>query len=49
MANDFEIQAQNGELWDRYRAYVALCVVDENGVDTTTGQPVKTFDEWLNN
>lgn len=34
-------------LQDEYNIYVA-CADDGNGVDITTGQPLKTFDEWLN-
>lgn len=32
---------------NRYEIYLA-CADDGNGIDITTGMPLKTFDEWLN-
>jgi len=37
---------QYGELRDRYEIYVD-CADDGNGYDLTSGEPLKTFDEWL--
>jgi len=37
-----------GTLEDRYDIYVK-CSNDGNGNDITTGEPLLTFDEWLNN
>lgn len=37
-----------GTLEDRYEIYVQ-CVDDGNGNDSITGEPILTFDEWLNN
>ena len=37
----------NSTLTDRYESYVILADNGE-GVDTTTGEPLLTFDEWLN-
>jgi hypothetical protein len=34
-------------LRDRYAIYVA-CADDGDGIDSATGEPIKTFDEWLN-
>lgn len=34
-------------LQDRYNLYRELAD-DGNGNDSTTGEPLKTFDEWLN-
>jgi hypothetical protein len=36
-----------GTLRERYENYVR-CVDDGNGNDSTTGKPIKTFDQWLN-
>ena len=36
-----------GTLEERYAIYKA-CADDGNGIDITTGKPLKTFDEWLN-
>ena len=30
-----------------YEIYLS-CADDGKGIDTTTGQPLKTYDEWLN-
>lgn len=30
-----------------YQIYLA-CADDGQGIDITTGQPLKTYDEWLN-
>jgi len=35
-----------GTLWQRYELYLELAD-DGKGNDITTGQPLKTFDEWL--
>ena len=35
-----------GKLRDRYEIYVD-CADDGNGFDIGTGEPLKTFDEWL--
>ena len=35
-----------GKLRDRYEIYVD-CTDDGNGFDIGTGEPLKTFDEWL--
>lgn len=37
----------NETLEDRYNVYIQ-CADDGNGNDITTGEPLKTFDEWLN-
>jgi len=37
----------HGTTEDRYDIYV-LCADDGTGIDITTGEPLKTFDEWLN-
>jgi len=37
-----------GKLEDRYRIYIE-CADDGKGNDITTGQPLLTFDEWLEN
>ena len=37
---------QYGKLRDRYEIYVD-CADDGNGYDLTSGEPLKTFDEWL--
>lgn len=29
-----------------YQIYLA-CAGDKNGIDTTTGKPLKTYDEWI--
>jgi len=34
-------------LKQRYDIYVALCD-NGQGIDITTGNPIKTFDQWLN-
>jgi hypothetical protein len=34
-------------LYDRYLVYLE-CADDGNGNDAITGQPLKSFDEWLN-
>lgn len=36
-----------GDLRERYENYLAHADNGE-GIDTTTGEPLKTFDEWLN-
>ena len=37
-----------GSLEDRYRIYLE-CANDGKGNDITTGKPLLTFEEWLNN
>lgn len=37
---------QYGKLRDRYEIYID-CADDGNGYDLTSGEPLKTFDEWL--
>ncbi|MCR9254740.1 MAG: hypothetical protein NXI16_01440 [Alphaproteobacteria bacterium] len=32
---------------DEYDIYLA-CADDGNGIDITTGRPLKTYEEWLN-
>lgn len=34
-------------LRDKYEIYLA-CADDGKGCDSNTGQPLKTYDEWLN-
>ena len=36
-----------GTLEDEYRIYLN-CADDGKGLDCATGEPLKTFDEWLN-
>ncbi len=36
----------DGKLEDRYQVYRDCCD-DGNGKDKYTGEPLKTFDEWL--
>lgn len=44
--HDWQTQAR-GTNDDEYQIYLA-CADDGNGIDITTGQPLKTYDEWLN-
>ena len=40
-------QTQNrGSNDDEYQIYLS-CADDGDGIDITTGQPLKTYDEWL--
>jgi len=32
---------------DEYQIYLS-CADDGNGIDVTSGEPLKTYDEWLN-
>lgn len=43
---DWQTQAR-GTNSQEYQIYLA-CADDGEGMDFTTGQPLKTFDEWLN-
>lgn len=43
---EWQTQAR-GANSNEYDIYVA-CAGDANGIDTTTGKPLKTYDEWLN-
>ena len=42
---DWQTQAR-GTNRDEYDIYLA-CANDGKGLDITTGQPLKTFEEWL--
>jgi len=44
--DDWQTRAR-GTNKDEYETYV-YCLDDGKGNDVTTGQPLKTFDEWLN-
>jgi len=44
--DDWQTRAR-GTNKDEYDTYV-YCLDDGKGNDVTTGQPLKTFDEWLN-
>ena len=44
--DDWQTKA-HGSLWDRYQIYRS-CAGDANGIDTLTGKPLKTFEEWVN-
>lgn len=37
------------QLKDRYQIYVNCVDPNNTGIDMYTGEPVLTFDEWLNN
>lgn len=39
-----QVRGSNGA---EYEIYLA-CADDGKGIDITTGQPLKTYDEWLN-
>jgi len=39
---------ETGLLFDRYNIYLS-CADDGRGNDITTGKPLLSFDEWLNN
>ncbi|HSG61886.1 MAG TPA: hypothetical protein VLA24_10710 [Pseudomonadales bacterium] len=41
---DWQTQ-QRGTMADEYEIYLS-CADDGNGIDITTGKPLKTFDEW---
>ena len=38
---------EHGALRDRYAIYLS-CANDGSGNDSLTGEPLKTFDQWLN-
>lgn len=51
-----EMELEYNELWqtqargsnsNEYEIYIA-CADDGNGNDSTTGKPLKTYDEWVN-
>jgi len=41
------MQHESENLETRYQLYLD-CADDGNGIDITTGKPLKTFEEWLN-
>ena len=43
---DWQTQAR-GDNDSEYQIYLA-CADDGDGLDFTTGKPLKTYDEWLN-
>jgi hypothetical protein len=43
--SDWQTQAR-GTNSNEYDIYCA-CAGDANGIDTCTGKPLKTYDEWL--
>lgn len=43
---DWQTQAR-GDNDSEYQIYLS-CANDGNGLDFTTGKPLKTYDEWLN-
>ena len=43
---DWQTQAR-GDNDSEYQIYLT-CANDGNGLDFTTGKPLKTYDEWLN-
>ena len=43
----FSIDKMFGDKESEYELYLSMAD-DGNGNDTTTGKPLKTFDEWLN-
>jgi hypothetical protein len=43
---DWQTQAR-GTNCAEYEIYLS-CANDGNGIDITTGKPLKTYDEWLN-
>jgi len=45
--NDFWQTTSRGTHHSEYELYVDLAG-DSKGMDTTTGKPLKTFDEWMN-
>ena len=44
--DNWQTQAR-GSNDNEYQIYLA-CADDGNGVDVTTGKPLKTYEEWLN-
>ena len=44
--NDFWQTKARGKNLDEYEIYVT-CADDGKGNDFTTGQPIKTYEEWL--
>ena len=44
--HDFQTQ-QRGSDDAEYQIYLA-CADNGKGIDITTGEPLKTYDEWLN-
>lgn len=45
--SDWQEHTQRGNLEDQYQNYLDFAD-DGNGMDITTGEPLKSFDEWLN-
>jgi len=45
-SNDWQTQTR-GTNNSEYQIYLA-CAGDSEGNDTSTGQPLKTYDDWLN-
>ena len=45
--NDFWQTQARSDNDSEYQIYIA-CAGDANGIDTTTGEPLKSYDEWLN-
>ena len=46
MSDEWQTQAR-GTNDQEYEIYLA-CADDGTGIDFTTGQPLKSFDDWLN-
>lgn len=46
ISSEWQTQAR-GSNDSEYQIYVD-CAGDSNGIDTLTGKPLKTYDEWLN-
>ena len=46
ISTDWQTQAR-GSNCSEYEIYCTFAG-DANGIDTTTGKPLKTYDEWLN-
>lgn len=44
--NDFWQTQARGTNYDEYEIYLT-CADDGNGNDFTTGEPLKTYEEWL--
>ena len=45
--NEFWQTQTRGSNDQEYQIYLD-CADDGNGIDVTTGKPLKTYDEWLN-
>lgn len=46
--NDFENHARRDSLQTEYQIYLSHADNGEGGDITNNGEPLKTFDEWLN-